>query len=261
MRYMSTRSRNGRGVTLQVMVPSRTDLRFDGGAPWLDLLGTLGYAFHAGPAERLGARARLATFLQIAGLAPARRPAEADVAAAHALREALRRVALAVVDDRAPQRADLDVVRTWADRDAGPLALDRAPRLRRRAPRDSGEALARLARQALEDLTGPRAGELRARPQPECRQRFLGPRGRRRGRGPGVRQAVPGPRGAAALVLGAALRDEGARPGPAGAPARRPRELDRLEHALGAGGQHALAAGHDGQGVGAQERGQHVRAL
>lgn len=162
------------------MVPPRTDLRFDGGAPWLDLLGTLGYAFHAEPAERLGDRARLATFLQIAGLAPARRPAEADVAAAHALREALRRVALAVVDDRAPQRADLDVVREWADRDAGPLVLDRAPRLRRRAPRDSGEALARLARQALEDLTGPRAGDVRACADPECRKLFLDPGGRRR---------------------------------------------------------------------------------
>ena len=162
------------------MAIDRTDLRFDGGAPWLDLLGTRGYAFSAEPVERIGDPARLAEFLAQVRLTPRRRPDAEDVARAQALREALRGVALAVVDERAPGRAELAAVREAADRDAGPLRLDRAPRLRRPAPRDVDEALARLARQALEQLAGPQQGDVHACADPGCRKLFLDPAGRRR---------------------------------------------------------------------------------
>ena len=180
MRYRSTRFGNGCRVTLSVMAIERTDLRFDGGAPWLDLLGTRGYVFSADPVERVGDAARLSEFLAAVGLTPARRPTAEDVARLHDLREALRAVALAVVDGRAPAQADLAAVRAYADRDAGPLDLQRTPRLRRRAPRDVGEALDRLARQALEHLAGPQHADVHACADPGCRKLFLDPGGRRR---------------------------------------------------------------------------------
>jgi predicted RNA-binding Zn ribbon-like protein len=160
--------------------PDRHALRYEGGAAWVDLLGTLGYPFSDAPAERLGDRARLAAFLGAVDLKPAKGATEADVAGAHALRAALRTVALAVVEDCAPDRAALTTVAAWADRDAAPLALERAPRLRRRAPRDAGEALGRLARQALEQLTGPSRSQVHACAEPECRKLFLDAGGRRR---------------------------------------------------------------------------------
>jgi predicted RNA-binding Zn ribbon-like protein len=160
--------------------PARDALRFEGDAPWLDLLATRGYPFGDDPAERLAGPERLAAFLAAVGLAPARAVTDTDAGDARALREALRAVALAVVVDAAPPRAAFDAVRAWADRDAGPLALQRAPRLRRRAPRDAGEALGRLARSALEDLTGPRAAQVHACADPDCRKLFLDASGRRR---------------------------------------------------------------------------------
>src|SRR4051794_12661828 len=108
-----------------------TDLRFDGGTPWLDLLTTRGYPFSEAPAERMGDRERMAEFLGRVGLDPRGRVSAADVAPAHALREALRAVALAVVDDAVPPADALAAVRAAADRDAGPLELKRTPRLAR----------------------------------------------------------------------------------------------------------------------------------
>lgn len=157
-----------------------TDLRYDAGAPWLDLLGTHGYPFGDVPVERLADGERLAAFLSAVGLAPSRAVTGADLAAARTLREALRGVALAVVDGRAPGRKDLAAVAAAAERDAGPLALQRTPRLARRAPRDASEALGRLARAALEDLAGPGADDLRACAEPDCRKLFRDAGGRRR---------------------------------------------------------------------------------
>ncbi|WCB92658.1 hypothetical protein DSM104299_01355 [Baekduia alba] len=160
---------------------THTDLRFDGGAPWLDFLATRGYPFSDTPAERMGDVARLAEFLDRVGAGPAAPVSDADVAAAHGLRESLRAVALAVVDDRAaPDAEALKAVQAWADRDAAPLVLVRTPRLARRRPDDAAEALARLARAALVDLTGPRVDQLHACADPICRKLFVDPGGRRK---------------------------------------------------------------------------------
>jgi predicted RNA-binding Zn ribbon-like protein len=160
--------------------PALTDLRYDAGAPWLDLLGTHGYPFGDAPVERLADRARLTAFLDAVGLAPSRAVTDADLVAARSLREALRGVALAVVEERAPEREALAAVAAAAERDAGPLELTRTPRLARRAPRDASEALGRLARAALEDLSGPGAADVRACAEPDCRKLFRDASGRRR---------------------------------------------------------------------------------
>jgi predicted RNA-binding Zn ribbon-like protein len=67
------------------------------------------------------------------------------------------------------------------------LSYDAPVRLRRsedglttRRPRTTREALARLARQAADDLSGPNAERLRTCGDEECSEVFVDPTGRRR---------------------------------------------------------------------------------
>jgi predicted RNA-binding Zn ribbon-like protein len=155
-------------------------LRFDGGAPWLDLLATEGWGFGPTPVERLATSAVLAAWLEREGLTPTGPPPdEDDLRAARELRDALGRAAHAVVAGAIPDVGDLDIVQDHAPAGAM-LALRVRPTLERVAPRDTQEALGRLARSALEDLTGPVAGELRSCGAPDCRMLFRDPGGRRR---------------------------------------------------------------------------------
>src|SRR5690242_15774325 len=139
MHYRLTRSRNAMRVTLVSTMPDRvthTELRYDGGAPWLDFLATQGYPFSDTPAERIPTVGRLDEFLAHVGLRPA--PAQVtdeDLTTARDLRDALRAVALAVLDGKGPDHAALAMVVGMADRAAGPLELDARPRLVRRPPR------------------------------------------------------------------------------------------------------------------------------
>jgi predicted RNA-binding Zn ribbon-like protein len=170
-------------VTLAGTMPDRvthTDLRYDGGAPWLDFLTTQGYPLSDAPAERIPTPARLEEFLTEVGLRPEREIGEDDLAAARVLRDALRAVALAVLDGRGPDHAALAVVAGWAERASGRLALEVRPRLVRRPPPTAAEALGRLARAALEDLTGPRMTEIHACAEPICRKLYLDPSGRKK---------------------------------------------------------------------------------
>lgn len=154
--------------------------RFDGGAPWLDLLATRELSFGPEPVERLTAPARFAEWLAVENLATTGPPVdEADLAAALALREALRRVTHAVLHGTVPDVGAIDEIHEHAHR-GETLVLRVRPTLERVAPRDAREALGRLARSALEDLTGPVAGELRACGADDCRMVFRDPTGRRR---------------------------------------------------------------------------------
>jgi predicted RNA-binding Zn ribbon-like protein len=159
---------------------THTDLRYDGGAPWLDFLTTQGYPFSDAPAERIPTPERLTEFLGEVGLRPDRAVGEDDLVAARKLRDSLRSVALSVLDGRGPDHAALAHVDAWADRASGPLALEARPRLIRRPPPTTAEALGRLARAALEDLTGPRVREIHACAEPICRKLYLDPTGRKK---------------------------------------------------------------------------------
>jgi predicted RNA-binding Zn ribbon-like protein len=154
--------------------------RFDGGAPWLDLLASRELSFGPASIERLGSPADLARWLEAEHLATTGPPVdEADLAAALALREALRRVAHAVLSATVPDVGAIDEIHEHAHR-GETLALRVRPALERVAPTDTREALGRLARSALEDLTGPVAGELRVCAADDCRMVFRDPVGRRR---------------------------------------------------------------------------------
>lgn len=169
------------------------ELRFDAGSGWLDLLATVGSAYGDAPVERLTGPPRLARYLDRHGLGPVAAPEPADVADAVRLREVLRPLALAAVDGAPVSAAELAALQPWLDRDRPLRAVlhDGVPALA--APATAGAALARVARQALEQLAGPERAQLGTCAADSCRMVFLDPAGRRRWCAPdrcGVRSRV-----------------------------------------------------------------------
>jgi hypothetical protein len=138
-------------------VPDDLAFRFDCGAPWLNLLATRGRHFGSKPVERMPTRERLAEWLAQVGLTPLARVTDADLDAAHRLREALS-----------------------AFFKSEPLHLAALDRLHRSAPATTADALGRLAAQAADWLTGPLREDLLICPEQDCRGVFFDPGGRRR---------------------------------------------------------------------------------
>ncbi|GAA5157058.1 CGNR zinc finger domain-containing protein [Pseudonocardia eucalypti] len=178
------------------------DFRFDGGATWLNLLATQGQSFGAHPVERLESTERLAEWLARVELTPRLPPGPEDLARTRTLRESLRHVALAAVTGAAPPADRLETVRGFlagtpaagphggtppgaGPHNAGPHGGAEAVRvvdgrLRLPDPADTGEALARLADQAVRHLTGAERHHLRVCAEHDCRWIFSDPAGRRR---------------------------------------------------------------------------------
>ncbi len=161
-----------------------TAFRTGYGAAWLDLLGSLHGRYQASTTEHLPNPATAGEWLAEHGLAPAAPVTGADLEALWTLREALHRTAAATVRGEPPADVELAVI----DR---ALAADRALRLGPRrddegaglvvsAPGTAAEAAARLARQAVEDLTGPHRELLRFCGDDGCAGIFLDHTGRRR---------------------------------------------------------------------------------
>ncbi|HEY1973359.1 MAG TPA: CGNR zinc finger domain-containing protein [Pseudonocardia sp.] len=153
------------------------EFRFDGGASWLNLLGTQGQSFGAHPVERLPDPGRLAEWLAAVELAPDLPPDPADLASTRALREALRAVALATVADQPPPAEPVETLRGYL-RAPEPLLAD--PRLRRPPPATTADALARIAAQAVDHLTSTDRHNLAVCAEHDCRWVFLDTTGRRR---------------------------------------------------------------------------------
>jgi predicted RNA-binding Zn ribbon-like protein len=149
--------------------------RFDTGAPWLDLLATRGHAYGAEPIERLRDLAALRAWLDHEHLTPLAELTEADVAHARALRETLRPLVLAALDGREP--SDVAAVQPWLDADEPLRAVVRDGRAAAAPPSTLDAALARLARQAVEQLPDAPLG---ACADDDCRMAYLDPGGRRR---------------------------------------------------------------------------------
>jgi predicted RNA-binding Zn ribbon-like protein len=159
-----------------------TDLRFDSGPTWLNLLATVRRPLGADRVERIPDTARLSEWLARSGLSPAVAPTPRDLKRTVELREALRSLALsattgAELDPRAPT-----VLNRWLAaspgrfrahvRHGGAMALD--------PPASVSQALSRIARQAANDLSSPMAAQLRACDAHDCGAVFLDPGGRRR---------------------------------------------------------------------------------
>lgn len=152
--------------------------RFDCGATWLNLLATRGRTFGARPVERMATAADLATWLERCELSPIRPPGEDDLRRARWLRETLRELALATIDGRRPApEAVAGLAEFLAD---DPIRLTADDRLRREQPATAGRALARIARQAADHLTGVDRLALKSCPEHDCRGVFTDPPGRRR---------------------------------------------------------------------------------
>jgi predicted RNA-binding Zn ribbon-like protein len=147
--------------------------RFVSGHRALDLLSTLGDR-HREPVERLREPADLDRWLAAAGLPVPERAVEDDLAEARRLREAMNGLTRAVVAGEAPDPDDLRQLNDWARRPA--LAPQVEAGLRRGW---SGEqpvraALALVAREATELLTGPERALVReCAAAPACSLLFL----------------------------------------------------------------------------------------
>ncbi|MFD7922395.1 CGNR zinc finger domain-containing protein [Streptomyces sp. NPDC059740] len=155
-------------------------LRFDCGASWLNLMATRGRVFGAAPVERLTSPEVLAHWLTRSELTPAVPPDETDLARARELRETLRELAQPTVAGTPPPGgAARDLARFLADHE-DPVDLRVQDRLVRTPPPSPAAALARVARQAVDHLTGPDRHTLKVCPESDCRGVFADPAGRRR---------------------------------------------------------------------------------
>lgn len=154
--------------------------RFDCGAVWLNLLATRGRTFSAAPVERLATPARLAEWLERCELSPARPPGQDDLHRTWALREALRSLALATVEERPPPADAVAHLSTFLGEHDDPVRLSADDRLRREPPATTAHALTRIARQAVDQMTGSDRLALKSCPEPDCRGVFVDPPGRRR---------------------------------------------------------------------------------
>jgi predicted RNA-binding Zn ribbon-like protein len=159
-------------------MPDDHAFRFDGGAPWLDLLATRGRHFGVNPVERMPTPERLSEWLAQVELTPLARITAADLDAAHRLREALRELALGAGDDVAPRADQVRALTEFFKSE--PMHLATLDRLHRAAPATVTDALSRLAHQAADWLTGPLRRDLRVCPEQDCRGVFADPGGRRR---------------------------------------------------------------------------------
>jgi predicted RNA-binding Zn ribbon-like protein len=157
-----------------------TDFLTDGFSTWANLLVTKRSAFGAAPRELLSTPERLRLWLREVQLDPVRPPSEDDLANAIALREALRAVALAHTDRTAPPRKALATVAAFMESDAPAKPIVRAGQLTRERPADTSAALARIARAAIDQMTGTEGRYLRQCAERDCRWVFLDPTGRQR---------------------------------------------------------------------------------
>jgi predicted RNA-binding Zn ribbon-like protein len=150
------------------------------GRDWLDFAITLVDRYGEVPHDLVASPDRLRAWLTEWELEPTGSVTDDDVVHAQRLRESLHGMAKAAATGQAPTARDVRVVHDS-------LADDVPPGLRRTGgsvvashPVSTRQALARLARQAVDDLTGPNRARLRACGDDECSGIFLDPTGRRR---------------------------------------------------------------------------------
>jgi predicted RNA-binding Zn ribbon-like protein len=156
-------------------------LRFDSGAPWLDLVATVGYAHTPTPLERLSDLGRLREWLATEGLLPPAELTESDLDLARIVREILRALAEAAVhSEPLPLGAVARLNEVLAEDRPIVIRVNRSGALTVSRPASVWEAFGRVARQAVEDLTGPVAATLRSCGDDDCSMVFIDSTGRRR---------------------------------------------------------------------------------
>ena len=157
-----------------------TEFRTGMGAPWLDLLTTRAQRYSDAPVELLTDPGVTEQWLGQYDLAPTTAVSGDDVGVLRELREALHRSAIATIRASAITPRDMRTITAALAADR-PLRVRRAPTsLLVARPLSAGEAFARLARDAAEDLVGPQRSLLRPCGDSECSGIFLNHTGRRR---------------------------------------------------------------------------------
>jgi predicted RNA-binding Zn ribbon-like protein len=161
--------------------PGELRFRFIAGRPCLDLAATVGERWRRS-FERLRTPDDLGRWLVEAGMCD-RPPAveQAQLEAARALRDAIYPAAKSA-GKGALAPADLAEINRWAARPAPAPQLDRARRVRRVAERPVEAALAGIARDAIDLISGPLATRVRECAAEDCALLFVdtSPPGRRR---------------------------------------------------------------------------------
>ena len=160
-----------------------TEFRTGYGAAWLDLLASLTGRYLETTRELLPDQEAARRWLAEHDLEPVAPVTEADLEALRALREAVHRTAAATVRGDRPTDSDLATIdRALADDRSGRLAGSAADtgRLVVSRPRTAAEAAGRLARHAVDDLSGPHRELLRFCGDSDCAGIFLDHTGRRR---------------------------------------------------------------------------------
>ncbi|HUY50993.1 MAG TPA: ABATE domain-containing protein [Streptosporangiaceae bacterium] len=153
---------------MSVGAMSRGEFRFRGGRLCLDFVATLAGRYRGGT-ERLGDPADLGRWLRLAMPLDSDAPAASDdLRQAVELREAIYRLVHPATRER-PNRADIDIVNTWASRRGfgSQLGADaRSMTLRAACPVEAG--LATVARDAVDLLSGPWLDRVRECARADC---------------------------------------------------------------------------------------------
>ncbi len=152
--------------------------RSGNGAAWLDLLSTLAGRYRAEQVDAIDTTGQLRAWLRANDLEPRAAVTAADVDRTAEARECLHRLAVARVEGSTPSGADVRLLNRLLKGDQGVQVT--GSDLQARRPATVDDALARLARQAVSDLSGQGAGRLRACGDDTCSSLFLDTTGRRR---------------------------------------------------------------------------------
>lgn len=151
----------------------RESFRFRSGRPALDLTATVVGRYRE-PVDQLSAPADLARWLAAAGVPrPPRTVTAAELRRARDLREALYRLVHAVMAGRALPARDLRVVNAVAAHPPPEPRLGADGGLTWRAGEPARAALAFLARDAIDLLTGPFAGRIGECAADDCALLFV----------------------------------------------------------------------------------------
>lgn len=155
--------------------PSPEELRFIfvSGRPCLAFCATVGERWRRG-FERLRTPGDLARWYAQASVASAPVPVTgADLGHARALREAVYRIATALIGQRAPAASDEEIISLAAAAPPPVPRMGRGMSLTPAGPDPAASALSAVARDAIGLFTSPDAGRLRECASPECGLLFL----------------------------------------------------------------------------------------
>jgi predicted RNA-binding Zn ribbon-like protein len=153
--------------------PISPEFRFGLGHTVLEFIATIGGRHQAESLERLAKPRDLGRWFSQAGVASNVRADERLLDSAHTLREAIYRTVNSTRHGKTPDGGDIEMINRWA---ATPtLAPQIGARLRRSwLAADPGRAaLASIAREAVELLTGPDLTRIRNCASPSCPLMFI----------------------------------------------------------------------------------------